>query len=130
MAEGALKWLLWVGFAAGIAVVAGALFAIDFSHFFGIKQAFWGQGEEHTKQLHIRGLYKYSRHPIMLGVLITLWCVPSMSITKLNLSILMTIYMFIGLHFEEKALIKHFGDEYRRYQKQVGRIISFPWGKK
>lgn len=123
------QWLFWLGFLGGLLVVIAALFAIDFAHFFGIRQVFMESEDEHTHKLQIKGLYQYSRHPIMLGLLIVLWCVPDMSATKLSLSLLMTVYIFIGLYFEEQALVRHFGDDYRNYQNQVGKILSLPWWK-
>jgi len=37
----------------------------------------------------------------------------------------MTVYVFIGLYFEEKSLIEHFGDTYLDYKKRVPAVVPF-----
>lgn len=39
----------------------------------------------------------------------------------------MTVYVFIGASFEEKDLVRLFGERYRRYQQEVSMIL--PWSK-
>jgi protein-S-isoprenylcysteine O-methyltransferase Ste14 len=54
-------------------------------------------------------MYKYVRHPIQTGVLIIVWAVPTMTMTHIYLSIGFTLYIFIGLWFEERDLIAEHG---------------------
>ncbi|MBT1062331.1 DUF1295 domain-containing protein [Bowmanella sp. Y26] len=68
-------------------------------------------------------MYRYSRHPMMLGMLILLWSVPTMSVTRLVLATLFTLYIVIGLHFEERDLLKQFGNTYRKYKQQIATFI-------
>jgi protein-S-isoprenylcysteine O-methyltransferase Ste14 len=63
------------------------------------------------------------RYPLQLGILIGICVTPLMTMTDLMLSILMTIYIFIGLHYEEKYLVNHHGDKYKAYQKRVPMIL-------
>ncbi len=39
------------------------------------------------------------------------------------LSFLFTLYIFIGLYYEEKDLVKELGDVYVAYKKRVGLMI-------
>jgi len=75
-----------------------------------------------------RSLYRFVRHPIQLGVLLGLWITPKMSLGHLFLSVVLTLYIFIGLYFEEKGLLKEFGEIYEDYKKRVGFL--FPKGLK
>lgn len=68
-------------------------------------------------------MYRYSRHPMMLGMLILLWAVPTMTATRLVLSVLFTVYTFIGIFFEERDLLKNFGDTYREYKQKIAAFI-------
>lgn len=68
-------------------------------------------------------MYSYSRHPMMLGVLLLLWAIPVMSMTHLVLSIMFTLYMAVGMYFEERDLVKNFGETYRKYKKEIATFV-------
>lgn len=68
-------------------------------------------------------MYSYSRHPMMLGVLMGLWFIPEMSISHFVLASLLTVYVFVGLFFEERDHAKRFGDTYRKYKKEIATFI-------
>lgn len=66
---------------------------------------------------------------LMLGFLIAFWATPRMSIGHLIFSLGMTIYIFIGIAFEERDLLKKYGQAYEECRRQVSMIIPLP-GKK
>ncbi|RDV29121.1 hypothetical protein DXV75_01270 [Alteromonas aestuariivivens] len=68
-------------------------------------------------------MYRYSRHPMMLGMLILLWATPLMTTTRLVLALLFTLYMFVGIYFEERDLVKNFGETYIQYKKKIAAFI-------
>lgn len=70
-----------------------------------------------------RYMYKYSRHPMMLGFLVGMWSVPIMSVSHLVMATLFTVYIAIGIFLEERDLIRSFGDTYRRYKKEIATFI-------
>jgi protein-S-isoprenylcysteine O-methyltransferase Ste14 len=37
----------------------------------------------------------------------------------------LSVYLYVGTFFEERRLVREFGDDYRAYQRQVPRLI--PW---
>ena len=108
----------------GWVVLVAASFEIDHFHLMGLKQSLIMETAEEMK-LKESFLYSIVRHPIQTGFLIGIWSTAYMSITQLMLAVSVTIYTIIGLHFEEKSLVAHFGDTYLDYKKRVPAIIPF-----
>lgn len=75
--------------------------------------------------LRIEGPYKYSRHPIYFFSIIFLTFRAEMNLFYLTMLILFIAYFFIGSHFEEKKLVRLFGDVYKDYQNNVPKIFPF-----
>lgn len=69
------------------------------------------------------GFYKYVRHPLMLGFLIAFWSTPHMTVGHLVFSTGMTVYIFIGVYFEEKAMLRRFGEAYEDYRERVPKFF-------
>ena len=80
---------------------------------------------EPVKHFRTPSLYKIVRHPIQTGVLIGMWAVPVSTMSHLFFAASMTLYIFVGLYFEEKDLIREFGSTYRDYMVRVKRLIPF-----
>lgn len=100
-----------------------------FSHFelFGLKQAIdrWRGTAQHAPAFRTSGLYKIVRHPLYLGFLIAFWATPGMRAGHLLFAVGLTIYLFVGTHFEEKDLVVLF-ERYQRYQGEVSMIVPVP----
>ena len=75
--------------------------------------------------LRIEGPYKYSRHPIYFFSIIFLMFRAEMSLFYLTMFISFTSYFYIGSYYEEKKMVRLFGDDYRGYQKKVPRIFPY-----
>ena len=122
--------LLWTGFIAGWVLLFAATFMINHFDLFGLRQAWLHfKGEKYRPlEFTIRGLYAKIRHPIMTGLLIGLWCTPVMTKAHLLFAAGMTVYIMVGLYHEEKDLVKHFGERYHQYAREVGAL--FPKLKK
>ena len=69
-------------------------------------------------------MYSYSRHPMMLGVLVGMWAIADMSATHFVLSLFMSGYIMIGVLFEERELVHQFGDTYREYRHKIGTFFT------
>lgn len=89
----------------------------------------WLVAGETESRLERSGLHKYVRHPLYLSTFVFIWGLwfvyPYLSLLIANTVI--TIYTLIALRFEERKLIMEFGDEYRKYQREVSMIIPGVW---
>ena len=68
-------------------------------------------------------MYRYSRHPMMLGMLTLLWATPEMSASRFVLALLFSLYIAVGIYYEERDLLRSFGDTYRKYKQQIAAFI-------
>lgn len=102
----------------GLAVVAS--FAIDHFALFGLKRA------SGTTAFRVPALYRVVRHPMMLGILIGVWAAPHMTIGHVVFAASLTAYVVIGVHFEERALLREFGERYATYRTGVPMLLPWP----
>jgi methanethiol S-methyltransferase len=111
----------------GVAYVLVTTLVANHFELLGIRQAWlYATGKPYTPlEFKRHWVYKYSRHPMMLGLLVVIWSTADMSVTRFVLAVLLTTYLFIGIQFEEHSLIQEFGDKYREYKKEVGMFFTF-----
>ena len=72
------------------------------------------------------GIYRYIRHPQSLGefpLFIALSFAFNSWFLVMISSLFIIIYIPIMIYYEEKDLIKRFGDKYREYQKNTGALL-------
>jgi protein-S-isoprenylcysteine O-methyltransferase Ste14 len=112
----------------GWVLVVLASFLINHFELFGLQQIYHNfvDKPEPKPDFTDRFLYKFVRHPLQLGVLIGIWSAPTMTMTHLMLSLTMTLYIFVGLYYEEKDLAATLGQDYENYQKRVRMILPIP----
>jgi len=120
-----LVTFLWIMFGFGWLYTLASTFAINHFDLFGLRQVYLHFQRQPRAPLNFvkRGMYKFSRHPIQTGVLIGVWFIPTMTATHLILSIGFTVYIFIGLWFEEKDLVKDIGEPYEQYRREAGMFL-------
>lgn len=124
-------WPAW-----GLSAVSLAGYAIVFlsscmvSHFdlFGLRQAWMRFGDRAYRPVGFRlvGLYKLVRHPLMLGFLIAFWVTPVMTIGHLFFAVMTTLYIAMGVWFEERDLVAEHGESYLSYRRAVRGIVPLP----
>ena len=112
---------------AGIAYALLSSLITNHFELFGLRQAWlhlvgWPYTALEFKRVWF---YSYSRHPMMLGLLMVFWATPDMSLSRFCLAELLSVYLFAGILFEESCLIREFGDRYRNYKKEVGLFFTF-----
>ncbi len=77
-------------------------------------------------QLVVSHIFKLVRHPMYLGIILSLATSTGTISEKLVLNLACLIaYTHIGIYFEERQLVRIFGEAYVRYKQQVPRLIPF-----
>jgi len=116
---------LWSLFALGWLYLVAATFVTNHFDLFGLRQGWlFLRNKPYNPVPFTRNwMYRYSRHPMMAGILVGIWATPHMTLTHLSLAVGFSLYIAIGVTFEERELLAHFGDKYHHYRKQVGVLI-------
>ena len=116
--------ILWTMFVAGWAVVLLSTFLINHFELFGLQQAWlYARGREaQSSVLREPFLYRWVRHPLYVGFFLAFWATPRMSAGHLLLAVGMSTYMLIAIRYEERDLIRMFGQGYEDYRRRVGML--------
>ena len=119
-----LQAIFW----AGWGLVLLSTFLINHFELFGLQQVYARLRGKPLPLPEFRtpSLYRWVRHPLYLGLLLAFWATPNMTLGHLLFAIANTGYILIGLSLEERDLMAVFGDQYRRYRKQVSMLVPLP----
>jgi len=105
---------------AGVWLIARGAAAINPLVLAGIRPAAAVAG------VHVGGPYRLVRHPVYLGWLMATLGAAHMTGDRLAFGIITAAYLFAAVPLEERALVRSFGEDYTRYQRQVRwRIVPF-----
>ncbi|EAW42111.1 hypothetical protein MGP2080_11938 [marine gamma proteobacterium HTCC2080] len=120
-----LRALVWGTAGLGWISVLISTFLIDHFELFGLRQIWSDWKDEPMPNQAFRQplFYKLVRHPIYTGFLIAFWASPDMTAGHLVFSTAMTVYIFIGIRYEEKDLRSSLGDVYKDYSRRVGKVV-------
>ena len=117
---------LWCEVSSGMIIggillmlVGGLLAAVAVLRFGG--SAFLGLRPEVQGGLVRSGLHSRMRHPIYTGTIMVLlgWLLLAPTPATALCIAITFVYLPIGIHLEELKLLSVFGDDYRRYQREV-----------
>lgn len=113
---------LFGGFMAGIglALLRKAFSVYDTFLFLGFSRA-----DENSESFKTSGLLQYVRHPLYTATLMIFWgwFLFSNSYQNLAFCLANTLYIPLGIQWEEKKLIKQFGEEYLEYRKKTPMLF-------
>lgn len=124
-----LRAALYASFAAGWLLVLFGCFICNHMHLFGLGQvlAYYRRRPYVAPEFRMTLAYRYVRHPLMLGFLVAFWSTPTMTIGRLVLAGVTTLYILIAIRFEERDLLNTVGEAYARYRRQTAMLIPRPW---
>ncbi|MEM7234956.1 MAG: methanethiol S-methyltransferase, partial [Planctomycetota bacterium] len=110
---------------AGFGIVLYSSFLIDHFDLFGLRQVFleW-RGVEYTDHpFRVPALYRFVRHPLYVGWILGMCATPVLTGSHLFFAATLTAYILGATILEERDLVRHFGDTYRRYQKTTPMLL-------
>jgi protein-S-isoprenylcysteine O-methyltransferase Ste14 len=108
------------GQAVSVLLLFVAVIQTDILSFVGLRQLV---EEENMGSLVTSGLYRSVRHPLYTFSLLILWLAPSMSMNSFIVYSALTIYVLIGIVFEERKLLRDFGQAYAEYKSHTPMLI-------
>lgn len=122
-----LQSLFWLGWL----IVLLSTFMIDHFELFGFKQAYYYLKGKECSPIAFKapGFYKGVRHPIYLGFMIAFWSTPRMSLGHMFFAVMTTGYMLLAIQFEERDLLRAYGEKYVNYRKQVSMLTPVRFWK-
>lgn len=122
-----LEGLFWLGWS----IVLISTFLIDHFDLFGLKQAihYLRGTEAPAPKFRTPVFYRGVRHPIYLGFIIAFWSTPRMSLGHLFFAGMTTVYMILAIQFEERDMVRAYGDKYEEYRKHVSMLTPVKFWK-
>jgi len=139
-AEGAWRWVLRAGQAAGLLLLAWAAVCVGLNHLTGWDGfGAWWQGAEVPRMpdgqepspggdgtMRATGPLGYTRHPLNWSLLLLFWLQPRMTTRLLAFNLVMTAYVVLGSLHAEAHMLRFYGDAYRDYLSRVPFFAPTP----
>lgn len=104
--------------ATGLFVIKRAFRNYNFKSFMGLKKNL-------SDDLKKDGLQSSIRHPLYTGTLLIVigYFLFNPQFTSLTILLALTVYLPLGIFWEEKKLIKIYGEEYLKYRQEVPALF-------
>jgi protein-S-isoprenylcysteine O-methyltransferase Ste14 len=116
-------FLTLTGQALAVLVMAVGLLQTGVLSFLGLRQVLQSPETVRRQTLIKGGLYRWIRHPLYTAGLVFIWLVPVMTFNLLALNLGITIYIIVGAKYEERKMLRQFGQEYADYQSHTWMLI-------
>jgi len=114
-----LNYLMITGQIVFASFLTAAIFQFGILYFIGLRQL----AKENKRELVTSGLYCYVRNPFYTFFLLLLWLTPVVTLNLFIVYLALTIYIHIGIVFEERKLLREFGSEYAEYRANTPMLI-------
>jgi protein-S-isoprenylcysteine O-methyltransferase Ste14 len=120
--EAASPWnyLMLAGQGISALLLFLAVLQTDALSFAGLRQMLEAEKKD---ELVTGGFYRLVRHPLYTFGLAFLWLSPSMTINVLVVYAAFTLYILIGIIFEERKLLHQFGQAYTDYKSVTPMLL-------
>ena len=115
-----ISYVMLVGQGFGLILLIVGVLQTDTLSFIGLSQLFT---EEKPSILVTKGLYRLVRHPLYTAGLMVLWLSPTVTVNSFTLYLGATIYILVGAYFEERKLLREFGQAYAEYKSKTPMLI-------
>lgn len=124
--------VLWTLYALGWVTVFYSSFVIDHFELFGLKQVYqyFVGSELKSAAFSERSIYRWVRHPLMLGFIVAFWSAPTMSQGRLLFAAVSTVWILVAIQIEERDLLHFLGEPYRRYRRRTPMLLPLRRPKK
>ncbi len=121
----AIRGALWGLYFTGWFIVLYSSLLIDHFELFGLKQV-WHHLRGTSPEPAVfseRSLYRWVRHPLMLGFIVAFWAAPTMSQGRLLFAAVTTAWILFAIHIEERDLAHSLGESYRGYRQRTPMLV-------
>jgi len=109
-----------IGSGISVLLLFVAVLQTDVLSFIGLRQLF---EEAQPGKLVTKGFYRVVRHPLYTFGLLALWLSSSVSVNAFVVYVGLTIYILVGIYFEERKLLREFGQAYADYRSVTPMLI-------
>src|ERR1041385_1909112 len=125
VAGGIVKNVILGLYAIGLLIVLLSTFLINHFDLFGLRQVSLYLVNRPYTHLEFRTpfFYRFVRHPLYVGWLLTFWSAPVMTVAHLFFAVMTTGYILVAIRFEEADLVAMHGARYQRYRRQVPMLM-------
>ena len=117
------NYLMRAGQIVSALLLLVAVLQTDVLSFVGLRQL---MEEEQNGDLVTSGFYRFVRHPLYTFSLLILWFSSSMTINSFIVYVGLTVYVLIGIIFEEQKLLREFGQKYADYKSMTPMLLPSP----
>ncbi|MBS1665215.1 MAG: isoprenylcysteine carboxylmethyltransferase family protein [Bacteroidetes bacterium] len=119
-----IQWTVAMPGVSLAVVVMGICFRKYFMRLSGVEVLFRRPG---AQLLETRGLHGMVRHPLYGGTLLLIWSLLLWfpSVANVIACVVITIYVRVGIYFEERKLVRIFGRAYENYRKVTPMLIPY-----